>query len=201
MTHDTQPDLAPSTADKPASDPMPREKAKGFGQFRGSVSNNALFGVSDDLPRVIEVELDRIQTNPDQPRKHFDPDKLQELADSIREHGLIQPISVADGQTPGTYLVVAGERRLRAHQLLERPTIAAILTTGDPDVLALIENIQREAARPARRGRRLRADDRTARLLARGAWPRRRQEAEHDQRSPVASQPLPRPRLGVSDVR
>ena len=128
--------------------PKARKPAKGFGQFRKSVERDALFGVSSDAPRVIEVEVESIETNPDQPRKHFDEEKLRELADSIRENGLVQPITVAATDTPGRWRLVAGERRLRAHQTLNRDTIFAIQTDGDPSVIALIENIQREQLDP-----------------------------------------------------
>jgi len=128
---------------------MAKKKAAGFGQFAESVAQkNVLFQTSENLPTIIELALDEVTLNPDQPRKTFEPESLQELADSIAEHGLIQPVTVtvADGEKP--YMLVAGERRYRAHQLLGRETIAAILTTGEPDVIALIENIQREALNP-----------------------------------------------------
>jgi ParB family chromosome partitioning protein len=103
---------------------------------------DALFGLSADFPRLIEVDVARIRRNPDQPRKHFDEDSLAELAASIERHGLKQPVLVQDAGE-GAYRLVAGERRLRAHALLGRKTIFAIVTEGDPDELALIENIQR----------------------------------------------------------
>ena len=103
---------------------------------------DALFGLSPDFPRLIELDIDRIQTNPDQPRRHFDEEALRELAQSIERHGLKQPVLVHD-LGDGDYQLVAGERRLRACTLLGRSTIFAIITDGDPDELALIENIQR----------------------------------------------------------
>jgi ParB family chromosome partitioning protein len=103
---------------------------------------DALFGLSADFPRLIELDIDRVHTNPDQPRRHFDADQLQELAASIERHGLKQPVLVQD-LGDGDYRLVAGERRLRACGLAGRRTIFAIVTDGDPDELALIENIQR----------------------------------------------------------
>lgn len=103
---------------------------------------DALFGLSADFPRLIEVDIDRVHTNPEQPRRHFDPDQLRELAASIERHGLKQPVLVQD-LGDGEYRLVAGERRLRACGLAGRRTIFAIVTDGDPDELALIENIQR----------------------------------------------------------
>jgi ParB family chromosome partitioning protein len=75
---------------------------------------------------------------------------LHELANSIEQHGLIQPISIAhdpDYSSEG-YIIVAGERRYRAHQLLKRSTIPAIITSGDPAEIAVIENLQRESLHP-----------------------------------------------------
>lgn len=103
---------------------------------------DALFGLSADFPRLIEVDLDRVQPNPDQPRRHFDDQSLQELANSIARHGLKQPVLVQD-LGDGNYQLIAGERRLRACGLAGRQTIFAIVSDGDPDELALIENIQR----------------------------------------------------------
>lgn len=103
---------------------------------------DALFGLSADFPRLIEVDISRVHPNPDQPRRYFDETALAELAQSIERHGLKQPVLVQE--TDGDdYLLIAGERRLRACALAGRKTIFAILTDGDADELALIENIQR----------------------------------------------------------
>ncbi len=108
-----------------------------------------MFGISPDMPRIIEVELTKLRPNPDQPRKVFDEATIKELADSIDQHGLIQPISVVpDPENQDRYMIVAGERRYRAHQQLEKQTIVAIITKGKPDEIALIENIQREDLSP-----------------------------------------------------
>ena len=105
------------------------------------------FNTSLDLPRIVEVDLERLTPNPDQPRKTFDEAALRELAASIERHGLIQPVTVKEA-ADDRYILVAGERRYRAHQLLGRSTIAAILTQGNPDEIALIENLQREDLNP-----------------------------------------------------
>ncbi|MCG5243924.1 ParB/RepB/Spo0J family partition protein [Azospirillum doebereinerae] len=102
-----------------------------------------MFGLSGMLPRLIEADLSAIDTNPDQPRTVFDDDALRSLADSIARHGLQQPVLVQEGTEKGRYRLVSGERRLRAHRLLGRPTIAAIITKGRPEEIALIENVQR----------------------------------------------------------
>jgi ParB family chromosome partitioning protein len=110
-------------------------------------SRDVFFGTSADLPRIVELDLASIVTNPDQPRKSLDPERLQELAESIAVSGLIHPITVKRA-AEGQYMVVAGERRLRAFGLLERKSIAAIISDGDTDELALIENVQREDLSP-----------------------------------------------------
>ena len=94
-----------------------------------------------------QIPLDEIRTNPDQPRKRFDEGALGELADSIREHGLMQPIKVRPAGDD-EYIIVAGERRYRAHKLSPRAeTILAPSsrrqTEQDADEQAIIENLQR----------------------------------------------------------
>jgi ParB family chromosome partitioning protein len=106
------------------------------------VQNDVLFGTSANFPRVVEVDLTSVDRNPDQPRQHFDEDELRSLADSIERMGLKQPILVKQA-AGGRYIIAAGERRFRAHQLLGRATIFAIITDGDLDEIALIENLQR----------------------------------------------------------
>jgi len=106
-----------------------------------------MFGASADLPRISELDIEKIEPNPDQPRKYFDEESLKDLAASIESRGLLQPILVRVGEGDA-YIVVAGERRYRAHKLLNRATIPAIITSGDSDELALIENMQRENLTP-----------------------------------------------------
>ena len=109
---------------------------------------DALFGLSQNLPKLVELRLDLIRFNPNQPRKSFDEDSLAELAASIERHGLIQPITVQRLTDGDGYVIVAGERRFRAFQRLGRETIPAIVTTGNADEIALIENLQREDLKP-----------------------------------------------------
>ncbi len=107
------------------------------------------FQTSPDLPRIIEVDLGQLRPHPDQPRTAFDEASIHELAASIAQHGLIQPIAVVqDPATRDAFLLVAGARRYRAFQQLGKETIPAIMTTGAPDEIALIENIQRENLHP-----------------------------------------------------
>lgn len=113
------------------------------------IGKDSFFSTSADFPQILELRLEQIAPNPDQPRKTFSMDSLVELAASIDRHGLIQPITVQ--RLPGDedqYLLVAGERRYRACELLERESIPAILTNGDPEEIGLIENIQREELNP-----------------------------------------------------
>lgn len=98
---------------------------------------------------VTELEIDKIKPNPYQPRKHFDEEALKELASSIERHGLIQPIIVIERNNE--FLLIAGERRLRASKILGVKTIKAIIadiTSQNLRELALIENIQRENLNP-----------------------------------------------------
>lgn len=108
-----------------------------------AAETDRMFGLSGVLPRLVEVDLDAVETNPGQPRTVFDDESLRSLADSIARHGLQQPVLVQEGAEKGRYRLVAGERRLRAHRLLGRGTIAAIITKGRPEEIALIENVQR----------------------------------------------------------
>lgn len=120
--------------------PPPR-RAIGIIGAMAEDSSNELFGLSKDSPRIRDIEVDRIDANPHQPRQHFDEAELAGLADSIARHGLLQPILVRkDGER---YVLVAGERRLRARRLLGEPQIPAIITSGDPAEIALVENLQR----------------------------------------------------------
>lgn len=100
---------------------------------------------------IAEIDIDDIEPNPYQPRKHFDTEKLQELSDSIKQHGLLQPIVVIHHEN--RYILIAGERRLRASKLAKFETIKAIIAQVELDELrlrelALIENIQRENLNP-----------------------------------------------------
>lgn len=95
---------------------------------------------------ICEVRMDDIQPNPNQPRRDFDDDSLQELANSIRQIGVIQPITLRD-MGDGTYIIIAGERRWRASQRCGLTTIPAYIRTVDDEnmmEMALVENIQRQ---------------------------------------------------------
>ena len=105
------------------------------------------FGVSSDV--VEEIEIAKISPNPYQPRKNFDETALKELSESIKRHGLIQPIIVI--RKDDGYMLIAGERRYRATKMLEENKIKAIvadLRSQNLREIALIENIQRENLNP-----------------------------------------------------
>lgn len=96
--------------------------------------------------RIYQLPVGEIASNPCQPRQIFEPKALEELAESIRANGLLQPVTVRKS-SQGGYELIAGERRLMAAKLLEWETIPAIVRDADDNasgVLALLENIQRE---------------------------------------------------------
>lgn len=126
-------------------------------KFNKSINNNALGRGLDAListesirtqgsSTINEILIDQIEANPNQPRREFDEEALQELASSIREIGIIQPITLRQ-VAEEKYQIIAGERRFRASQIVGLQAIPAyIRTIADEDVmeLALVENIQRE---------------------------------------------------------
>jgi ParB family chromosome partitioning protein len=103
---------------------------------------------AEDVPRIYRLRLAEIEPRRDQPRQRIDQDSLQELAASIERHGLIQPVTVKRQEGREGYVLVAGERRYRAHELLGREDILAVVTSGDPEEISLIENVQREDLHP-----------------------------------------------------
>jgi ParB family transcriptional regulator, chromosome partitioning protein len=104
--------------------------------------------VPEGVQRIFEVELDKIRRYEEQARKVFDEDKLSELAESIRRHWQLMPIILKREDDADTYLLVAGERRYRACQKIGKTCINAVLTSGDPAEINLIENVQREDLHP-----------------------------------------------------
>ena len=120
---------------------------RGLGELLGEVEsayeNN---NTNDYASKVIDLDISLIQANPNQPRKIFDEEKLEELSLSIIEHGLLQPITVIENDN-NTFTLISGERRLRAHKLAKLETIKSIVSDIDSfklRELALIENIQRD---------------------------------------------------------
>ncbi len=123
-------------------------KNKGLGQGVG-----VLFGDDSDEELYFECNVENITANKHQPRNHFGEQDLAELADSIKEHGILQPLVVRrNPEKGGTYELIAGERRFRASKLLGMPTVPVIVKdVADENTLlelALIENIQRTDLNP-----------------------------------------------------
>ncbi len=101
---------------------------------------------SGDINSVVSVPLDRLRANPDQPRKSFAPEALEELARSIEERGIIQPI-LAEQQDDDTFIIIAGERRYRAAKmagLTVVPVLPGVFSEDEKLEIALIENVQRQ---------------------------------------------------------
>lgn len=120
---------------------------RGLDAILGSIDIDTLNGNESDVTAAISmVPISDIEANPFQPRKEFDDTSLQELSQSIREQGVITPITVRR-MPDGKYQLIAGERRLRASQmagLTELPAYIRVATDGQMMEMALVENIQRE---------------------------------------------------------
>lgn len=126
---------------------------KGLGKGLESLfENDSMPALSEDTEKqeTTEIKLSMIEPNPNQPRNYFDPEALEALAESIAEHGLIQPITITP-QKNGRYMIVAGERRWRAAKkagLTSIPALIKELTDEEIAKIALIENLQREDLNP-----------------------------------------------------
>ena len=125
---------------------MPPRSVK-FGNLAVATASSeravSLFSVEDDGRAYRELPLNQIEPNPNQPRRIFDAGSLQELADTIKKHGLLQPILVEEIGA-GRFKILAGERRWRAMALAGKGSIpAVVMVTEDRAALALIENVQR----------------------------------------------------------
>ena len=100
---------------------------------------------------IEDFDISRIEANPYQPRMHIEPEELIEIADSIREHGVIQPLIITKDKDSDKYFLIAGERRLRASQLAGMKTVPVLLKDSSPQEmleLAIIENVQRKDLNP-----------------------------------------------------
>ncbi len=105
-----------------------------------------------DQDRIFELEINLLQANPLQPRGIISPDSLQELVDSIREQGILEPIVVA--RTPAGYQIIAGERRWRAAKILGLEKVPVIIKETTPQgmlEMSIVENVQREDLNPIER--------------------------------------------------
>lgn len=116
--------------------------------FGADAADLSAAGATDS---VSQIALSKIEPNPNQPRKKFDQQALEELAESIRLHGVITPITVRPGDKTGYYQIIAGERRWRAARLAGLKEIPAmVLEAKESEImeLALIENLQRQDLNP-----------------------------------------------------
>jgi ParB family chromosome partitioning protein len=122
---------------------MSRAREHGLGRGLGALIPRTAAGLRD-------IPVDAIRPNPWQPRTEFDEPELEELAQSIREHGVLQPVLVSQ-QPDGTFQLITGERRWRAVQRAGLPTVPALVKEATPQAsleLALVENIQRRDLNP-----------------------------------------------------
>lgn len=136
-------------------------KKSGLGKGLG-----ALLSAYDDYDETVktnsgmtnEIDINKLAANPNQPRKNFDENALQELANSIKVHGVIQPLVVND-QKDGTYLIIAGERRYRASKIAGLTTVPCIIkdySEKQIKEISIIENLQREDLNPIESARAIR---------------------------------------------
>ncbi len=109
-------------------------------------------GAEKPSGQPLRVPIERIRPNHLQPRKHFDAERLAELASSIKNHGLAQPLIVSYDQASDTYELIAGERRLRACELAGLKEVDVVVRAPDSErqrmIVAMIENLQREDLNP-----------------------------------------------------
>ena len=118
---------------------------KGLGALLGDFAEEPI-----ESSAYQQLPIYKVEPNPDQPRRDFDEEELQALADSITEHGIIQPLTVRQ-LSSGYYQIIAGERRWRAARLAELQEVPAIIIEADDKKameLALIENLQRQDLNP-----------------------------------------------------
>lgn len=127
---------------------------KGLGRGLGALLEDFSSDPRDDSPYQL-LPIYRVEPNPDQPRRDFDPQELQDLADSIAVHGVIQPLTVRQ-LASGYYQIIAGERRWRAARMANLSEIPAVVVEADDRKameLALIENLQRQDLNPVEEAR------------------------------------------------
>ncbi|WP_104069175.1 ParB/RepB/Spo0J family partition protein [Albidovulum inexpectatum] len=137
---------------------MAKNERRGLGRGLSALMADVNLDRDDDLGKSasrradLRIPIERLEPNPDQPRRHFSPESLEELAASIREKGIIQPLIVRKSpRNPDNYEIVAGERRWRAAQMAQLHEVPAIVRDfSDTEVLevAIIENIQRADLNP-----------------------------------------------------
>lgn len=128
--------------------PTPKPKKSGLGRgFDALIPKDFDKSlVLDEHERIQKLATETLQANPDQPRQHFDQNAIEQLASSIKQHGIIQPLVVSPTETDGSYIIIAGERRWRAAQLAGLKKVPAVVRTSkelERLEIAIIENVQR----------------------------------------------------------
>ena len=124
---------------------MAKKLGKGLGRGLDAIFATENVELTTDSDKIVEISLEEIKKNPYQPRTYFNEEKLNELKESIEKNGLLQPIIVK--KAVKGYYIIAGERRYRAFELLDRKEIPAIIkemTDEEMMVFAVLENLQRE---------------------------------------------------------
>lgn len=133
-----------------------KNERRGLGRGLSALMADVNLGMDQEVAKAgqrqdLLVPIERLVPNPDQPRRHFEPDQLQDLADSIRQKGVIQPLIVRAAGRDGHFEIVAGERRWRAAQIAmlhELPVIVRSFSDSEVLEIAIIENIQRADLNP-----------------------------------------------------
>ncbi len=123
-------------------------KQRGLGRGLGALIDD--FSAPETQQEVTRLPLQKVEPNPDQPRRRFDEEELQALSDSIAEHGILQPLAVR-AMEGGFYQIIAGERRWRAARLAGLKEVPVVVVEADDRTvmeLALIENLQRQDLNP-----------------------------------------------------
>lgn len=123
--------------------------AKGLGKGLGALMGDIMDEPAQKSPYQL-LPLHKVEPNPNQPRRDFDPEELQSLAESIATHGVLQPLTVRQTES-GYYQIIAGERRWRAARIAQLREIPAVIIEADDKKvmeLALIENLQRQDLNP-----------------------------------------------------
>lgn len=128
---------------------MRKALGKGLAALIPTIDEKPPAAAADETPfKPTSIPIEKIRANRYQPRKNFDPEKLSELAASIKEHGLAQPILVSHDEQTGTYELIAGERRLRACELAGLKEVDVVIKSALTDkqrlAMSLVENLQRE---------------------------------------------------------
>ena len=123
---------------------------KGLGKGLGALLGDDFLDTAAEAKGTLTLPLSQVESCASQPRKNFDPDALADLADSIAQHGIIQPLTVRRLQS-GYYQIIAGERRWRAARMAGLTEVPAVVIEADDRKameLAMIENLQREDLNP-----------------------------------------------------